>query len=60
MITLGYILVLNGILLLNHRRFQEFKEETRLHTAGHPHYGNEVVIIDAQGNEVARGEEGEQ
>jgi hypothetical protein len=50
MITLGYILVLNGILLLNHRRFQEFKEETRLHTAGQPHYGNEV----------ARGEEGEQ
>lgn len=35
------------------------KEETRLHTAGQPHYGNEVVIIDEQGNEVARGEEGE-
>jgi non-ribosomal peptide synthetase component E (peptide arylation enzyme) len=35
------------------------KEETRLHTAGQPHYGNEVVIIDGEGNEVARGEEGE-
>lgn len=35
------------------------KEETRLHTAGQPHYGNEVTIIDEQGNEVARGEEGE-
>jgi non-ribosomal peptide synthetase component E (peptide arylation enzyme) len=35
------------------------KEETRLRTAGQPHYGNEVVIIDEQGNEVARGEEGE-
>jgi non-ribosomal peptide synthetase component E (peptide arylation enzyme) len=34
-------------------------EETRLHTAGKPHYGNEVVIIDEQGNEAARGEEGE-
>jgi len=35
------------------------KEETRLHTAGQPHYGNEVIIIDEQDNEVARGEEGE-
>jgi non-ribosomal peptide synthetase component E (peptide arylation enzyme) len=35
------------------------KEETRLHTTGQPHHGNEVVIIDEAGNEVARGEEGE-
>jgi non-ribosomal peptide synthetase component E (peptide arylation enzyme) len=35
------------------------KEETRLHTAGQPHYGNEVIIIDERGNETARGEEGE-
>ena len=28
------------------------KEETRLHTAGQPHYGNEVVIIDGEGNEI--------
>jgi len=35
------------------------KEEARLHTAGQPHYGNEVIIIDEQGNKVARGEEGE-
>lgn len=35
------------------------KQETRLHTAGQPHYGNEVIIIDERGNAVARGEEGE-
>ena len=34
-------------------------EETRLHTAGQPHYGNEVVIVDEEGKEVKRGEEGE-
>jgi non-ribosomal peptide synthetase component E (peptide arylation enzyme) len=35
------------------------KEETRFHTAGQPHWGNEVVIIDGEGNAVAKGEEGE-
>ena len=35
------------------------KEETRLHTAGRPHDGNEVVIIDPEGNPVERGKEGE-
>lgn len=35
------------------------KVETRLYTAGQPHYGNEVAIIDENGNKVARGEEGE-
>lgn len=35
------------------------REETRLYTAGQPHYGNEVAIIDENGNKVARGEVGE-
>lgn len=35
------------------------KEETRLYTVGRPHYGNEVAIIDENGNKVARGEIGE-
>jgi non-ribosomal peptide synthetase component E (peptide arylation enzyme) len=35
------------------------KQETRLHTVGQPHRGNEVVIIDEEGKKVAMGEEGE-
>lgn len=35
------------------------KEETRLYTAGQPHLGNEVAVIDKNGNRVAGGEEGE-
>ena len=35
------------------------KQETRLHTAGKPHYGNEVILIDEQGTPVSPGGEGE-
>lgn len=35
------------------------KEETRFYTAGQPHWGIEVILIDEKGNPVAPDEEGE-
>lgn len=33
--------------------------ETRWHTAGTPHQGNEILLIDSEGNPVSDGEQGE-